>query len=108
MADNKEVIFKLLKIAETQQKIIEKLAQQIMATHKGTMEEFNEVLQSVKTQPTSTAKVTFLEALSDGSYDIRLTGYLTSPEMQAFQSAAAARWTGGDKGKLRIARSADI
>ena len=106
---NEEVIKKLLKIAERQQKIIEKLAQQVMPTPKATVADFEEILNSVKTAPGSGAtRITSAEALSDGSYDIKISGSLTSPEMQAFVQQASAKWTSGDKTKLRITRSMDM
>lgn len=107
MANDKEVMKKLLKIAEKQQKIIEKLAQQVMPA-KATAADFDAILKSVKKSPNSTATVTSAEALSDGSYDIRMTGFLTSEEMQAFKQASAGKYTNGDVMKLRIIRDAKL
>lgn len=104
MASDKEMIKTLFKIASRQQKIIEKLAQQVAG--KADVNAFNELLSRIITRSGkgSACKVTSAEALSDGSYDLRLTGALVKEDMDAFKQQAASKWTDGDVGKLRIIR----
>lgn len=104
MANDRELINKLFKIAEKQQKIIEKLAQQVAA--KPTVEDFDALLQSMKTKKEETAKVVSAEALSDGSYDVRIEGLFES--QRAFQQKAAEKWTGGDTSKIRVTRGGNF
>lgn len=101
---NNEAFKALLKLAEKQQR---KMAQQAMP--KATVEDFQSVLDSVKTAPGSQmTKITSAEALLDGSYDVRITGSLTTPEMDAFVASAAAKFTGNDKLKMRVIRMMDM
>ena len=105
MATDKEMIKTLFKIASRQQKIIEKLAQQVAGTP-ATLEDFNALLQSImlKSGRKSTGKVTYVESGSDGTYDIKMVGSVQTTEMAEFKQQAASKWTEGDVNKLRIQR----
>jgi hypothetical protein len=109
MANDKELIKTLFKIAEKQQKIIEKLAQQVAPAPapKATQEDFQALLDSFKTRPEEQAtKISSFEALSDGSYDVKIEGFYES--MSKFVRAAADKWAGGDVQKIRAVRSASF
>jgi uncharacterized coiled-coil protein SlyX len=85
--NDSDKIKQLLKIAAKQQKIIEKLAQQVAATNPSALVvQLNELLDDVRTVQTSNAKVTKAESTSDGQVFVTMTGSLTSPEMNEFKN----------------------